>query len=283
VKHKPVIFDGIAPTWLYAHLAAAVPHAAWVACGDARGGAIVVRAAKGASFAVGHEIAREHYQHLIEVPAGRHHAAEKASRSRAAAKVIAIVGPPHSGKSVFFLSVLPQALRSEVSPRAFSQNVFFLSSAPDGEGKWSQDVSAEQARVFRRKGPFTIAFAELIARGLENAAKIKRLVFTDCGGRIDGKQAYVWRHCTHAIIVSSNPSAVGEWAGALAAHDVEVLAVVDSVLIPVSRVQRGVHGPLRFTLGPLVRNTKPIPRLPKRVVRAILASSGLRKARRRSL
>jgi CRISPR-associated protein Csx3 len=254
-SERPVVFFGRAPVWLFGHLAALVPDHPWVACGAADHGAIVVRSNL-ESMPVGHVIPMELLLPLA-ARAGAPVATISTTESPApASRVVAIVGPPHSGKTVF-LGTLYSALEQRFESKPFWNDVFFVSSAPDGEGKWSAQIPQRYADILRRKGAFTMDFAERSGRRLNALRQSKRLVVADLGGRIDGKQGPILRECTHVLVVSRNAGASAEWRGAAAVFDLPVIGEVESLLLPCSEVLDAE--PFRCRVGPFERgNTQPL-------------------------
>jgi CRISPR-associated protein Csx3 len=158
--------------------------------------------------------------------------------------------------------------------------VYFLRCSLDGEGLWSTEVPAERAAALRRKGPFTDEFAKRIGAALSGVSRRKGLVIADCGGRIDRKQALIWEHCTHGVILSRDPHAVDLWRGALAAYDVEVLATIVTRRRRVGSIDR--RNPLTIRLGPFDRRAAGAPSLPVALIDALLEGTGLRTNRVRS-
>ncbi len=270
---RPVVFYGLGPTWLYAHLTALGSNMPWVACGDARFGAVVVHRTAPDAPAIGTKISRREFARFLQRrrrPPGR----ELRPSRRSQRKAIAIVGPPHSGKTVFSLGVLWRSLQARVG-RDFWREIFFISSAPDGEGKWSQQVPQRLAKILRRKGAWSETFAKRAAQAIRGVKSGKRLVFVDCGGVIDSLQRAILNECSHGIIVSKKREAISEWRGALSAFDINVLGEIETTSKP--STQRVLnHDPLRLKMGYLARNQpKKWPELPDVLLDLILQDSGL--------
>jgi CRISPR-associated protein Csx3 len=104
---------------------------------------------------------------------------------------VIIGGPPHAGKSVLFYS-LTKALRE----RAIAHHA--IRACPDGEGNWSQESDQETVRLIRVKGDWSDEFTERICLDIE-----RRLLpmLIDVGGKPQGKQLRIFRHCTHSILL----------------------------------------------------------------------------------
>jgi CRISPR-associated protein Csx3 len=263
VSHDlPVILDGKAPVWLFARLVAMLHEAPWVACADPRLGAVVVSSRSAGAPPVGSVLPLAEHAALAPQPGSRAHRASLDAGRR----VIAVVGPPHSGKTVF-LDLLDRELRALLGLHAYAQSVFFASAAPDGEGKWFHEIAPERATRLRQKRLFTDRFSELTAQGLITLGPKKRLVLVDCGGRIDRKQLSILQACSHALIVSRDAGASSEWHGALSLVGVPVVAEVESTLDQCALVLK--ESPLRVRLGPLLRERTTPPRLPAELLGAL--------------
>jgi len=104
---------------------------------------------------------------------------------------VIIGGPPHAGKSVLFYS-LTKALRECGIPH------HAIRACPDGEGNWSQESDQETVRLIRVKGDWSDEFTERICLDIE-----RRLLpmLIDVGGKPQGKQLRIFRHCTHSILL----------------------------------------------------------------------------------
>lgn len=133
---------------------------------------------------------------------------------------VAIGGPPHSGKSVLTYS-LTQALR-----KAQIQH-FVVRACPDGEGDFTHETPSGLIRVLRNKGQFSASFVTNVSAALQRR-HLPLLV--DVGGRPTNEQKQIFEHCTHAIIISSDPQAIIEWQETFAQYNLTLIAVLDSTL-----------------------------------------------------
>ena len=70
-------------------------------------------------------------------------------RGRYKGMVVAVGGPPHSGKSVFLAELYRQLLAKRPS------GVFLQRACPDGEGMWSAETNPQLVAEIRRKGSFS--------------------------------------------------------------------------------------------------------------------------------
>jgi len=90
-------------------------------------------------------------------------------------KAIAVVGTPHSGKSVL-LGELYKALR------AIGASFFIQRACPDGEGQWSAEAEQSLVQQIRKKGQFDgqfVAFQKLAIKSLKHNFDV---VLVDLGG-----------------------------------------------------------------------------------------------------
>lgn len=265
---KGVILNGRAPIWLFAYLAHKCHPTAWVAVMDPRQGAIVVEAHLPDAPAEGSLIALDVIKPYLPKPAPKTEEpgpAEKNKPPPAGNRVIAFVGPPHSGKSVL-LCALYRALQRHLPVAEFQRDVFLVRACPDGEGNWFCDVPPDLAMTLRAKNQWDDDFAASVCQNLATLATTKRLLLVDLGGRIDKRNHQILTHCTHAVIVSRDPAAVAEWRGALQSSEVKLLAEVESVWE--ERCEIVSQEPLRLRLGRLERGRE-VTALPAELVEAI--------------
>lgn len=228
---KGVIIYGKAPVWLYAFLSHELHIAKWVATFDPRIGAVVVQSHGVDSPQKGDIIPSEEIlpyleKELVNVKKGLK------SEEPSGNKVICIVGPANSGKSV-----LIRELRRSLNERLgeeFRRDYFIIRACPDGEGDWFGDLSPEEGKMFRVKKIFDDEFAPRIAEDIKRMRASKRVIIVDCGGKIDRKNQIILNECTHGIIVSANEEDTKQWIGALKASEVSLLAEVQSRVIEVS-------------------------------------------------
>ncbi len=242
--HRGLVVNGRAPIWLYGRLVDLCRDAAWTATTDPRLGAVVVATRVPEAMPVGAILPPERLRPWLP-----RHASVAPARPEAAApagKVVAFLGPPHSGKTVL-VGALRQALRATLTAAPYQRDVFVLRACPDGEGDWYADA-ADDARTLRYKNRFDDAFVHRVCEQLDALRREKTLLLVDCGGRIDRKNQAILNRCTHAIVVSSREDAFAEWRGALRASETTLLAEVESSLEPASEAA----GP-RFRIGPLDR------------------------------
>ncbi len=146
-------------------------------------------------------------------------------RSKYKGMVVAVGGPPHSGKSVFLAEVYRQLLARRPS------GVFLQRAAPDGEGMWSAESDPELVAEIRRKGGFSQEFMVFTLRAIENLGKRFPIVLLDLGGRRSAENAEILRRSTHLIILSSKEEENDAWREFAAAEGCETLAVFASRLV----------------------------------------------------
>ena len=119
--------------------------------------------------------------------------------------IVAFVGPPHSGKSVFIAEIFKYLQR--VNKISF----FLQRAAPDGEGMWSAESDQEIVKRIRRKGKFSEEFVKFVTNSITRLADNFQLVLVDCGGRITEQNHRIISVCTHFVVVSSNRDATADW------------------------------------------------------------------------
>lgn len=137
--------------------------------------------------------------------------------------VVAVGGPPHSGKSVFVAEMYHQLMLRPIP--------FFLERAcPDGEGMWSAETDPALVREIRRKGAFSPEFISAKVSSIENLGRCFPLVLVDLGGQLADDNALYLARCTHAIILSFCEEEVEPWRRFAAAVKCPTLAVFHSRL-----------------------------------------------------
>ena len=115
---------------------------------------------------------------------------------------VVVMGPPHSGKSVFIESLMNHF--------DADLNATMLSGCPDGEGLWLQKhYDNPEVAALRRKGGFTPEFVEFAAESVRNFENPLALV--DIGGRVSDENREIAAGATHAIILAGALDKVSEW------------------------------------------------------------------------
>ncbi len=155
-----------------------------------------------------------------------------------------IGGPPHSGKSVLTY-LLSQHLRQRQVAH------YVLRACPDGEGDWSQETHPETVRLLRQKGAFSTEFVDRVCRDI---AQRHLPLLVDVGGRPTPDQERIFRHCTHAILLSATPEGLTEWHDFAERAGVSVIARLQSVLNGDDRIE-AERPVLRGQIGGLERYT----------------------------
>lgn len=133
-------------------------------------------------------------------------------------KKFAVVGPPHSGKSVFLqglCQLLPRASR------------YLFRACPDGEGTWTWRTP--ESAAFRRKGRFSREIVDWYVKCLSTCS-LAPIVLVDVGGRMSPENARILREgrVDYAIVLSGDPAAIPEWEEFCRACGVKVLASIVS-------------------------------------------------------
>lgn len=251
---KGIVIYGRAPIWLYSFLVHQCHPSAWVAVYDPRYGAIVIEAHKPEAPPVGHIIEQKRILKFLGVDSTEQ-------------KIIAFLGNPHTGKSVF-LRLLRQSLKSILPPEEFHRNLFVVKACPDGEGDWFSDLGESEAKIYRYKNHFNQEFVERIVEEIDKLRNEKKLLFVDCGGKIDRFNQAILNKCTHCLILGTDEVSIAEWRGAakLCGLNVicEILSSKDFVSDVISRE------PLKIVFGFLDRNASNFPEIPKELIQKIL-------------
>lgn len=247
---KGVVIYGKAPVWLFAFLSHELHIAKWVATFDPRVGAVVVQSHDTNSPQKGDIIQSEEIVRFITQEEEKKK--PKKALPKVRSKVICIVGPANSGKSVF-IRELRKALNRKLG-EDFRKHYFTLRACPDGEGDWFGDIPAEEGRLYRVKKTFDDEFAPRIVEDIKKLKSSKKVIFVDCGGKIDRKNQMIFNESTHAILVSADESVTPEWIGALKASELKLLANVRSMNSCVSRSL----GENTFEIGKLYREQESV-------------------------
>jgi len=200
-----VVISGRAPMWLYSYLTHALHPTAWVACYDPRLGA-VVSATNSRQVYIGQVIP-------VSPPNGlQNHglAQEKRNVETGLCPALMVVGPPDSGKSVLSHALF-QALLSD-HPDIYLQRAHW-----DGEGNYVLELSTQRTDEeiegfkLRNKGALTERFFPYHAQAILQLRRQKSLVIVDVGGMVQPEKLQILEACTHYLIISSKPEAVGAW------------------------------------------------------------------------
>lgn len=260
---KGVVIYGKAPVWLFAFLSHELHIAKWVATFDPRVGAVIVQSHDSNSPQKGDIIQSEEILKYISPEIEEKKAKKPPTKSKS--KVICIVGPANSGKSVF-IRELRKTLNKKLGEE-FRRHYYTLRACPDGEGDWFGDLSADQGKIYRIKKSFDVEFAPRIVEDLKKLKKSKKVIFVDCGGKIDRKNQMIFNESTHAIIVSSDENATLEWIGALKASELDLLAEIQSKEFNVAKL----IGKNRFEIGKLFRDESSV-KLPPKLIMLVLKS-----------
>lgn len=122
--------------------------------------------------------------------------------------VIAMLGAPHSGKSVFVAELYRQALANpEIGSKIFLQR-----ACPDGEGMWSAEADQEVVKQLRQKGTFNPETINFYLSSIDGLRKSKDITLIDCGGLKSLENILLLAKCTDAIILSSNEEKLAQWS-----------------------------------------------------------------------
>ena len=139
--------------------------------------------------------------------------------------VVAVGGPPHSGKSVFLAELYRQLLARRPA------GVFLQRAAPDGEGMWSAEADPRLVAEIRRKGNFSQEFMLFVLKGIENLGRRFPILLLDLGGRRTAENAEILHRSTHLVILSSKEEEDRPWQEFARAEGCETLAIFRSRLV----------------------------------------------------
>jgi CRISPR-associated protein Csx3 len=153
--------------------------------------------------------------------------------------VVAVGGPPHSGKSVFLHEFYRQLLRRHPSWS------FLVRGAPDGEGNWFHEADLDLARKLRLKYGFSPEFKERTIQAVANLRHTKGCVLLDLGGLREPPNEELLRLSTHLIVVSHDDAEAEAWTRYGEAEGCTALAVIRSRLFEVGpgELDRSRHTP----------------------------------------
>lgn len=222
---KGVVINGKAPVWLFAHLVHLLHIARWVATFDPRQGGIVVQSHHSDFPQLGDIIESEKITKFIsEIPKVK----KVKSESKSHTKIIAFLGPPHSGKTVLINSL--KEILFKFYNNIYSNDFFIIRGCPDGEGDWSAETNPDVTKIIRRKGSFSEEFIADILGDIQKVSQTKKLIFVDCGGIIDKYNYRILEKCTHAVIISNNLEEILKWEGLVLASEIKIVTKIFSVL-----------------------------------------------------
>ena len=134
--------------------------------------------------------------------------------------VIAVGGPPHSGKSVFLAELYTHLKR-------FNTGVFLQRACPDGEGMWSAEAGYDLAQSLRNKGQHSREWNERTADCIVTLGRNVHLpmVLVDLGGKRRPDNELFLARTTHALVVSHDSCESREWNAFIARQGSQVIGV----------------------------------------------------------
>ncbi len=175
---KGILINGKGPIFLYAHLVHLCHPAAYAAVFDPRYGGVVVQRHKPESPLLGEIIPIEKITPYLK---------KKEPKKKVKiikepdVRIIAFLGPPHSGKSVL-MNHLRLALRNNMPSEQFQNEFFIVKGCPDGEGDWSSESDSSIVKKIRNKNAFSDEFVKRVCEEIDSLTKTKKMLFVDCGG-----------------------------------------------------------------------------------------------------
>lgn len=133
---------------------------------------------------------------------------------------VALVGPPHSGKSV-----LLQSLLRELGADGARLDV----SHGDGEGQWLEDnFDNSDVRSLRRKTAMGKTGVQQVIDQLQTFSTPLSLL--DVGGKIHEDNRMIASQASHAVVMGSEPEVRREYAAFAQSAGLDVVAYVDNTL-----------------------------------------------------
>lgn len=263
-KNKGVIINGKSPVFLFSALVMMLAEFKWAATFYPQKGAIIIFSRADKDRNIGDFIEIEKILKYIAKEEVHEKVKSVNNKKQSDKKIIALVGPPNSGKSVF-LRELRKTLNNNLGGD-FRENYFIIRACPDGEGDWFGDIDTELGKTLRIKNMFDDDLIDKITESINNAKKCKRVILVDCGGKIDIKNQKIFNECTDAVIISSDPDKTKEWYGAIKICGLNLLAEIESVTENICKKT----GDRNFQLGKLFRGNKNIAAIPDEIIDLII-------------
>jgi CRISPR-associated protein Csx3 len=163
--------------------------------------------------------------------------------------VIAVGGPPHSGKSVFLAELYRQLLQRQAT------GIFLQRVCPDGEGMWSNEADPAIVQQVRRKFAFSDEFVTLTLKTIERLGRNPQisLVLLDLGGKRTAENAEILQRSTHCMILSADADEGAKWQDFATAEGCSILANFQSCLVKLPNQQ------LDLRARSVIRTSEPIP------------------------
>ncbi|CAI9084824.1 CRISPR-associated protein Csx3 [Candidatus Methylacidiphilum fumarolicum] len=256
---KGVILYGRAPIWIYGFFVHQFHPCRWIAIFDPRMGGIIIEAhhieAPQLGYVIPIEVIQPHVesnQNLLQDTVQS--TAQSKTSSPPSTLIIALVGPPHSGKSVF-LMLLQESLKRILPISFYQEKTYTIRACPDGEGNWFHEAYP-YSKTLRFKNQWNQSFVDNICQHIKEISKTKRLLFVDCGGKIDRFNHQILGLCNSALIVSRDDLLAAEWRGATQILGLNLLAQIQSVQENISTVISS-SPILTVKLGKLERGINP--------------------------
>ncbi|QSR89288.1 CRISPR-associated protein Csx3 [Methylacidiphilum caldifontis] len=261
---RGIVICGRAPIWLYTYLTHLCHPSPWIAVYDPRHGAIVIEAHRVDAPPVG-TICQVDSRYL-----SKQLSTEKRSQHTSSSfhhRAVAIIGPPHSGKSVLVYSLVKR-LRNALGEEG-QREVFVLRACPDGEGDWFVEGDPQLVKILRYKGSWNEEFVGKVVEDIEKLQESKRVLLVDCGGKIDRYNQRILNACTSCIIVTRKGDVLEmkQWEGAALCCNLQLLAWIQSTQQYVSK--KLTTDPPSFLIGKLERHAEP-PEIPSELLQLFL-------------
>jgi len=254
-SQKGLIINGRTPIWLSAYLHSLYKDKTWLAQYDPRFGAIITQA-------------KDRKQLLKIIPNSKIVVYLTAPQKGQA--IIAILGPPHSGKSVFLYALFKELLESDFE--YFNNQAFIIKGAPDGEGLWSSEISQSLVKRIRYKNQFSNNFVQNVIKHINSIRKTKSLIFIDCGGKINEANSRILAYCNSAIIISNDKDKANDWKKAYISDKLKLIAEIHSTNNSKTKIKYKKNELFDMTLSGLNRENQKIV-IPKEFVNYFITNN----------
>ncbi len=241
---KGIIISGPLTLWFTGYLLQNIKTNSWLAVFDPRFGAVVIKGTQ--QIAPLKIIPKDEIKPFLQ-------------RSKKQANIIAVVGPPQTGKTVFLFSLFKKIL--DLDYTTINQSAMILKGCPDGEGRWCGDVDPDLVKIIRYKNEFTEDFVTFVINQIAAFSELKSLLFIDCGGKISEENRKILSACTSVIILGKNPQDFINWRAILdLKKGIKIIAEITSTM---DEIQDNLYnlepdGVIRITLSKLSRENQNI-------------------------
>lgn len=141
---------------------------------------------------------------------------------------LALMGPPHTGKSCF-----KAALKTAFGRLPARPYLYVIDATADGEGAWYHETAARHPDLARslkerKRKPYTWKFADWAAGSVRDCGE--RYVLIDTGGMITLMNCLVWAFASHALLLHKDPASLEDWRAVCRHLRLPIFAEIESDL-----------------------------------------------------